>query len=663
MINRTECKPPAGAKFHRPEPAVYRVAEDGDEVVVSCQYFTVRHARAAGFNIASIVFPHGSGRSIFTAPCATSLQHGAPFANAPFGNCHDRDARCAVVQRDGVVRLETANTLVNRHGEVLPARCTHSFAYTPWGLVRQQVVIDLQQDLADGWNINVARPVVAPHLDEFTTRPGREGARTWQQDCRINPWVHLGGGASYRDALAAEAGEVPLYMRFVQRGVEGFDWCCGEDLEQWHERISPLPHVGKFRVFHNAGLGGHEVSLCPLDSWPEGRRLSGRYVFDFHMGLPFVHERIRPLVCGGDGIPTGRGPERRLPNHAEIAAMAARGVSLLRLHDDSPQPGGVFWRDCSYPPYPPAQMQAMDACLADLRAHGIACTPYFSLHEISPETAGAEGVIAACKRSIDAAGTPLVNHGPSGIWGAQLCLASDWLGMLKRNIDTVLSKHDFSGIYFDWTLAMPCLDRRHRPYAHWDIEGFIDVLQWTRSRIGPEGILYLHMSCEPFIMAENMATAVLMNEHAAPAKPCPELLPPNGESLRNTSLLALWCGSPSSDDAKRNALHALLGNAGITPEPTALLPAWGRLPDLTRYRHFRGQTASPVRRPGGEAGSAVWWNEDEALVILANFGERLQPPEFQLEAAALGWAGGYRVAGAPAAIAPLDFACITLRRV
>lgn len=342
--------------------------------------------------------------------------------------------------------------------------------------------------------------------------------------------------------------------------------------------------------------------------------------------------------------------------------MAGRGVRLLRLHDDSPQPGGVFWRDGAYPPYPPERMREMDACLADLRAHGIACTPYFSLHEISPETAGADAIISACRRTVDAGGTPLVNHGPSGIWGVQLCLLSDWRETLKQNIDTVLSRHDFSGIYFDWTLAMPCTHPGHRPYAHWDIEGFIDVLQWTRQRIGPDGILYLHMSCEPFIMAENMATCVLMNEHAAPA-PCAELLPPNGESLRNTSLLALWCGSPAPDEARRVTLHALLGNAGITPEPTVLLPGLGRLPDLTRYRDFRGQTASPLRRPGGEAGSAVWWNENEALVVLANFSDRPQPPLFELDAAVLGWgADGYRVEDAPALIAPLDLACIRLQR-
>lgn len=650
MINISAGKP---GRFHRPEPAVYTVRQEAGEVVVSCQYFTVRHARAAGYNLASIVFPHGSGRSILAAPCVTSLQRGAPFANAPFVNAHDGDLRLAMGTTDGGVRIETSNTLVNRHGETLPARCHHRFEYTPWGLLRQQVVIDLQQDIPDGWNINVARLVVAPHLDEFALRPGREGARTWQHDCRLGPWVHLGGGATFRDALAAEAGEVPLYLRFVSRGVEGFDWCCGEDLEQWHERISPLPHVGKFRVCHNPTLGGHEVSLCPLDSWPHGLPLSGRYVFDFHMGLPFVHEHVRPMVHGGDGIPTGSGPARRLPTHEEIVGLAERGVSLLRLHDDSPQEGGVFWRDGTYPPYPPERMRAMDACLADLAAHGIACTPYFSLHEISPETAGADATIAACKRTVDAAGTPLVNHGPTGIWGVQLCLLSDWRETLKRNIDTVLAKHDFAGIYFDWTLAMPCTHRGHRPHAHWDIEGFIDVLQWTRNRIGPDGILYLHMSCEPFIMAENLATCVLMNEHAAPA-PCAEQLPPNGESLRNTSLLALWLGAPG-DDARRAALHCLLGNAGQVPHPIRQLPV-----DLTRYRHFRGQTASPARTATG-LGSAVWWNGDEALVVLANFGAAAQAPEFTLDAAALGWSG-YRVEATPGPIAPLDFACITLRR-
>lgn len=69
-------------------------------------------------------------------------------------------------------------------------------------------------------------------------------------------------------------------------------------------------------------------------------------------------------------------------------------------------------------------------------------------------------------------------------------------------------------------MALPCLNRGHASFAHWDVEEFIDMLECTRDRVGPEGVVYLHMSNVPFIVAENLAY-----EESEPAKLNPDILP------------------------------------------------------------------------------------------------------------------------------------------
>lgn len=668
--------------IHRPAKAEFRVREEGADVVVACQYWEVRHARNFGGNIDSVVFPYGSGTNIFAAPFSTHIQRGLPFRGTPYENTRDIAPEMTWRQEAGAVHLACRSRLLDGDGAYLPVSCEHRFTYHPWGVIRQKVTLEFSESVPDAWNLSVANPTVAAHLDEFTFRPSWEAAPEWSLICNCAPWRKLHGGESLQDYSAVAAGDIPLHLIFLQRGVEGFDWFCGENLDQWHRQVSDIPHAGKFRVGYDAVRQGYHVQLDPLDLWTSSLELSGRLEFDFFMGLPFVNEHVRPMLRGA-GISCGRdrGPSipsyggdagadatsdhKRFLRHERIERLAACGGQLVRHHDDAAPLDGVFWRDGCYPPYPSDHMQAMDACIEDLHRHGIRATPYFSLHEWHPEAPGFAEKAELYKRTFREDGPLMLTYSQNGIFGGQMCLLSGWREILKRNIDTVLSHHAFDGLYFDWTMGLPCLNREHRPCAHWDVEGFMDVLEWARDRVGADGILYLHTSLDPFIMAENLANVVLVYEMSRPDQPTPDMFPPSAECMKTCSHFVLR-GGPERRDPRRFMLYCLLNHVTVDNPSEEFLDAYQTLTkiDFTRYKSFADHRVSPASVSGADVRSAVYWDDDEALVLLANFSDSPAKVRWTLDTTRLGWDCGRSATSRrrSASLAPLAFRYVRIAR-
>ena len=647
-------------QIHCPQKAAYNVSEVGNEIIVSCQYWEVRHGKDKGGNITSVVFPHGSGRNIFAAPFSTQIRRGDAWKFDVFENTRDT-APAITWRQDGErVFIESRCRLVDAAGKVLPATCIHTFVYHPWGYIRQSVSFDFPERTADIWNVKIARPVVAAHLDEFAFRPSWQNGTEWRRHCNLGSWYKLEHGESFRDYCAAETGEIPLYMMFLQRGVEGFDWFCGENLDQWGAQLSDIPHPGKFRVCYDEKVDGYEIDIAPLDIWTAAVELKGTYTFDFYMALPFVQERVRPMLRGG-GLTGGYGQPFTLSSE-KIAELSEHHVQLLRHHDDAPKPSGVFWRDGSYPPYPPEIMQRMDASLEELHKHGIKVAPYFSLHEWHPESPMFSEKSEACKRTVNDKGQMVHNPMPIGEFGAQMCLASEWEQLLKGHIDNLLSKHAFDGLYYDWTFALPCLNRAHRGYVHWDIEEFIRVMEWSRERVGPEGILYLHMSLEPFVVAENLATCVLVYESPAPGRPTRDMFPAIAEFMKTCSHFVLTTGAQKKDP-RRYLMYALLSHVTTDAPSGEFLKAYDTISaiDFTKYRQFADYLRSPAATSTSDVLSATYWNESEGLLLFANMSEQPLAFDWTLDAKRLGWEEATARNGQET-LEPLSFRYVPIRR-
>ena len=197
-----------------------------------------------------------------------------------------------------MVRIESSSRLLERTERSFRPSATTPSCIT-LGLHAAESHARFPEAEPDIWNLVIARPVVAAHLDEFAYRPSWENRTEWRRHCNLGPGTSWSTARVSGITCAAETGEIPLYLMFLQRGVEGFDWFCGENLDQWHRQISDIPHIGKFGVVYNealAWLRDRPRSSGQLDNSLE---LKGRYTFDFFMALPFVQEHVRPMLRGG----------------------------------------------------------------------------------------------------------------------------------------------------------------------------------------------------------------------------------------------------------------------------------------------------------------------------------------------------------------------------
>jgi hypothetical protein len=216
------------------------------------------------------------------------------------------------------------------------------------------------------------------------------------------------------------------------------------------------------------------------------------------------------------------------------------------------------------------------------------------------------------------------------------------------SIDRVLKNHQFDGVYYDWNIAMFCNNPMHvaqkssRPAAggtlaalavsetgHWDIDELIQLMEWTRERIGPNGLLIVHNTLVPMFVTENFADHVVGLEFGYGKVSVS--MPP----LSELPLEWMWAGARSraainigtvADNAPPQVVrqHALAGlMTAVTPwraNPDAIefVNRLKPLGDIERYK-FEDWRNKAVRLEGENLASAVYGREGEAFVLLANF--------------------------------------------
>ncbi len=163
-------------------------------------------------------------------------------------------------------------------------------------------------------------------------------------------------------------------------------------------------------------------------------------------------------------------------------------------------------------------------------------------------------------------------------------------------------------------------------------------MEWSRERVGPDGVLYLHMSLEPFIVAENLATVVLVYESPGPRRPTGDMFPPIAEFMKTCSHFVLTTEAQKTDP-KRYLLYALLSHVTTDDPSPEFLAAYKVLAkiDFTKYRSFADYRVSPVSASSDQILSAVYWNEEEALILLANLSDQKLSFRWKLDAARLAW--------------------------
>jgi len=228
-----------------------------------------------------------------------------------------------------------------------------------------------------------------------------------------------------------------------------------------------------------------------------------------------------------------------------------------------------------------------------------------------------------------------------------MCLKSGWLDFLKFSIDRVLKNHDFNGVYYDWNIAMFCNNPLHvgktsnnvsgerglgahalSPTGHWDIDELIDLVEWTRKRVGPDGIIILHNTLVPMFVTENFANYVVGMEFSygklSVSMPKPHELPLEWNFVCARPRAVIGYGTIARGAPKKlfkhHAITTLMTSVAPWPaseEAIELYKILKPLGDLEEYR-FEDWRNKAVRVDNKDNISAVYSRPGEAYILLAN---------------------------------------------
>ncbi len=217
-----------------------------------------------------------------------------------------------------------------------------------------------------------------------------------------------------------------------------------------------------------------------------------------------------------------------------------------------------------------------------------------------------------------------------------MCLRSGWLEFLKFSIDRVLKNHPLDGVYYDWNVALLCCNPLHEANrdrvagakGHWDIDELLDLMEWTRQRVGPEGLIIIHDTTTPMFATENFADFVVATEwgyrkwtdRAPDLQDLPLEWSLAGARPRGVISYGVLDGKAPRRLHRLFAVEALLG--GVAPWPASaetfeLLPLLKPLGDVGSYR-FADWRNEAVTLSHDRCAAAVYSRPGESYLLLAN---------------------------------------------
>ncbi len=428
---------------------------------------------------------------------------------------------------------------------------------------------------------------------------------------------------------------MPDYFCILQRGIEGFEIFSPDLIEtnQLFEKGNGF-YQARYRDIKDTV----EVEFSPYGEWQIPVTLKkGRYHFSYFIGLPFskgkhkVHQPYFHAMI-----------DSRCPDEKQLDILAGSGVKLIRLHNDYRE-DGPFWRDGCYPPYDKENMKRMDWVIEQVHKRKMKIVPYFSLKELHPDAPEYKKFAEEWKRTIDRK-TTIHNYAGTGEFGAQMCLASGWNRFRKKSIDMVLKNHDFDGVYYDWVSSLYCNNPSHKSgKEHTDIEELINLIFWTRDRVGPDGIIFLHLSGVPMMVLENVADLVYTHEDLPWLCPYPGDFSPEADFAGITGhqiTTSNFCSEPEKE--KFFTLSCFLEGLWVCPrvisenDPVIQEMKKFKRYEITSYK-FQPARDMPVISTNKNIHASLYWKQNHALIYIANLSKDRVSGKIFVRMAERGW--------------------------
>lgn len=640
-------------------PQSYTVERDDAQgkLTVSTRYYAVEHNLKKGGAIARIHYTYGKAANLLLRPLAATVQvrgeepPGAitekEFRQNVFTDVSDASPSVSAANSGKWELVTTQSKLLNHAGEDSGITTSTSYTYR-WGYVKIHKEFHFPPQGVKIRRLSVISTLLDPSLSDYGYHPN--AAEAFSPEVLQNGSCFFGKIHAGRDFdIPFETRYVPRYLLWANPGIEAIEWFASDALWQWDYQVAGQQGAGYAALHASIDPPAVEIAIDPLNLAPTFNldrggyvRATGSYSFDYYLGIPILDgDAQNPWFERSFGARKGK-----WVSEEEIKRNSELGVATMTLHNDGDENGdGLYWRDGTWPPYPPEQMKKMAEVVQNCHKYGIKTVPYFSnheLHQVTPEfkTHGEEW-----GRKPDDQG----NLRPNFDWGALMCLKSGWLDYFKLCVDRVLKNYPFDGVYYDWNQPLYCNNALHvgkgtndvspanglasyalSPTGHWDVDELLELMEWTRERVGPKGLILVHNSMNPMLAVENFTNAVCTMEwgygQLSSAMPRPEDLPLewNMAGARSRAVIEYGTIAGNAHAQVRQSFYLTALVTGVATWPASdgalelfkLLKPLGRL-DQYHFEDWRNQAASLSHR---DCYSAIYSRQDETWVVLANLG-------------------------------------------
>ncbi|MBN2272146.1 MAG: hypothetical protein JXN61_16145 [Sedimentisphaerales bacterium] len=633
----------SSSQAHRPGcwPQEYSIQRDDSAgiLTLSTPYYTVQHDLKKGGAISKIGYTHGRLDNLLVEPMTTSVRDENGTILRDIG---DHDPRVGYAKNGNTVTVTVDCNLVDNNG-VSGATVRTIYEYR-WGYIKIRKEFYFPAGSVRIKNLNVLSTVLDPSLSDYGYREGtteEEGAAPF--GFGICQWKNLRDGASPDQSFKTPS--VPRYLVFANQGIEGIEWFVSSDLSQWDLQLAGQRGKGLCKVDTSADSAGISVSICPLDV-SEGSVAPKRVCrFDYYIGMPVLEGHAnRPWLHS-----TFNRNQGNWVSEETVKGWFESGIRTVHCHNDGDYyEDGLFWRDGSYPPYPPEDMKRYDKVIEACHRHGIRVATYFSNKELHSSTEEFQQHGQEWARK-DSKGNVNHNYFRAGSeFGVQMCLKSGWLEFFKSSVDMVLRNHELDGVYYDWNAALLCSNPAHvvergsgasadnagaglppSLACHWDMDELIELMEWTRQRVGPNGLVIVHNTRVPMFVIENFANYVVGMEWGykkwTDSATKLEELPLEWDFVGARSRGVIGYGIIDQNAPRR--LHKLLAIEALftgvapwpaSPEAIELYKILEPLGDIEQYK-FEDWRNKAVTLDSGDCASAVYSSSGQAYILLGNF--------------------------------------------
>jgi hypothetical protein len=215
----------------------------------------------------------------------------------------------------------------------------------------------------------------------------------------------------------------------------------------------------------------------------------------------------------------------------------------------------------------------------------------------------------------------------------------------------VLKHYPFDGVYYDWVQPVYCNNPAHAgettngvsgarglgafalsPTGHWALDEYLELLEWTRERVGPDKLILLHTSNSPFMALENFSNGVVTMEWGygklSTAMPAPSALPLEWNLVGARSRTVTEYGNVAAEaPAELHQLFyltAMITGIAVFPASDGLLETFEILKPLGNLEQYQFEDwrNNAVDFNRAKCYSGVYSRPGEAYVILVNLGPK-----------------------------------------